>query len=183
MLGMWCLYVELFWARSWQGFHLCKIHMVVCNRTFLEHSPCFFYSFQNFPWWVRTPVSRQVSIRQLKLCVWGGGVDNSYSELVYLATPATYIFVFMSLLWLTSWNHWEHIANFRSICLIPDLVKRLPWRVSLSLSFSFSAFLTTWKKEQPQWFVCVYHVFTYGTLIVQTRTSLPIGIAGGGRGN
>jgi len=31
------------------------------------------------------------------LCVgWGG--DNSYSELVYLATPATYIFVFMLLL-------------------------------------------------------------------------------------
>jgi uncharacterized membrane protein len=110
-------------------------------------------------------------------------VDNSYSELVYLATPATYIFVFILLLWLTSWSHWEHIANFRSICLIPDLVKRLPRQVSLSLSFSFSAFLTTWKKEQTQWFVCVYHVFTYGTLIVQIRTSLPIGIAGRGRGN
>jgi hypothetical protein len=118
----------------------------------------FLYSFQNFPWWVRTPVSRQSVSGRLKLCVWGrGGEDNSYSELVYLATPATYIFVFMLLLWLTSWNHWEHIANFRSICLIPDLVKRFPWQVSLSLSFSFSAFLTTWKKEQTQWFVCVYH--------------------------
>jgi hypothetical protein len=144
------------------------------------------YSFQNFPWWVRTPVSRQsVSGSWSSVCgaARGEGVDNSYSELVYLATPATYIFVFILLLWLTSWSHWEHIANFRSICLIPDLVKRLPRQVSLSLSFSFSAFLTTWKKEQTQWFVCVYHVFTYGTLIVQIRTSLPIGIAGRGRGN
>jgi hypothetical protein len=44
-----CLYVELFWARSWQGLlHLCRIHMVVCNRTFLEHSPSFYTAFKTF---------------------------------------------------------------------------------------------------------------------------------------
>jgi hypothetical protein len=117
------LYVEFLWARSWQGlFSLCRMLMVVClsillgfscgisfvevlilcfhNRRFLEHLPCLFCSFRNFPMSLEhlSQGSHQLAGEAVCVC-WGEGLHTIVTlSSVYLATPATYIFVFMLLL-------------------------------------------------------------------------------------
>jgi hypothetical protein len=46
------------------------------------------------------------------MCVLGGGLaHNSYSELCLFSNSCYLIFVFILLLWLTSWNHWRDILG------------------------------------------------------------------------
>ncbi len=124
MLGMSHLYVEFLWARSQQGlFSLCRMLIVVwclsillgfscgisfvevlilCfhNRKFLEHLPCLFCSFQNFPMSLEhlSQGSHQLAVEAVFVC-WGQGLHTIVTlSSVYLATPATCIFVFMLLL-------------------------------------------------------------------------------------
>jgi hypothetical protein len=119
-----------------------------------------------------TPVSRQSLTGSWScMCVLGGGLaHNSYSELCLFSNSCylhlcLYVAVVTDILKPLK----RYIGAIGFLVFIPDLVEWLPWQVHLSFSFGFCSFLSIWKKEQTQWFMCVCHVFTYGTVIVWTR--------------